>query len=298
MLKLLNTILIGLSTGAIYSLMSISLVLVWRSTRVVNFAQAGQAVFSTYIAYEVSLRTGNFWLALFCAILSGALLGAFIDFFFMRMLFKHVASGPIRAIAPVVATLGLLGIIKSAVGYIWGVEVKPLEPPVSTDGIRIGSEVLPFSTYDALILLIVFVVLMILTFIFQRTSLGLSLKASAFSPEIARLSGVRVDLTRTVGWAIAGACGAIAGVLATPTSLLSPNSLDVLLVFGFVAAVIGGLESMLGAVVGGILLGLGVTFIANYVGSTLVFLSAFVFLITILLVKPAGLISGKRSRNA
>jgi len=295
MLKLLNTILIGLSTGAIYSLMSISLVLVWRSTRVVNFAQAGQAVFSTYIAYEVSLRTGNFWLALLCAVLSGALLGAFIDFFFMRM---FVTSGPIRAIAPVVATLGLLGIIRSAVGYIWGVEVKPLEPPVSTDGIRIGSEVLPFSTYDALILLIVFVVLMILTFIFQRTSLGLSLKASAFSPEISRLSGVRVDLTRTVGWAIAGACGAIAGVLATPTSLLSPNSLDILLVFGFVAAVIGGLESMLGAVVGGILLGLGVTFIANYVGSTLVFLSAFVFLIIILLVKPAGLISGKRSRNA
>jgi branched-chain amino acid transport system permease protein len=244
------------------------------------------------------LRTGNFWLALLCAVLSGALLGAFIDFFFMRMLFKHVTSGPIRAIAPVVATLGLLGIIRSAVGYIWGVEVKPLEPPVSTDGIRIGSEVLPFSTYDALILLIVFVVLMILTFIFQRTSLGLSLKASAFSPEISRLSGVRVDLTRTVGWAIAGACGAIAGVLATPTSLLSPNSLDILLVFGFVAAVIGGLESMLGAVVGGILLGLGVTFIANYVGSTLVFLSAFVFLIIILLVKPAGLISGKRSRNA
>jgi branched-chain amino acid transport system permease protein len=298
MLKLINTILIGLSTGAIYSLMSISLVLVWRSTRVINFAQAGQAVFSTYIAYEVSLRTGNFWLALFCAILSGALLGAFIDFFFMRMLFKHVTSGPIRAIAPVVATLGLLGIIRSAVGYIWGVEVKPLQPPVSTDGIRIGSEVLPFSTYDALILLIVFVVLMILTFIFQRTSLGLSLKASAFSPEIARLSGVRVDLTRTVGWAIAGACGAIAGVLATPTSLLSPNSLDILLVFGFVAAVIGGLESMLGAVVGGIILGLGVTFIANYIGSTLVFLSAFVFLIIVLLVKPAGIISGKRSRNA
>jgi branched-chain amino acid transport system permease protein len=298
MLKLINTILIGLSTGAIYSLMSISLVLVWRSTRVVNFAQAGQAVFSTYIAYEVALRTGNFWLALFCAILSGALLGAFIDFFFMRMLFKRVTSGPIRAIAPVVATLGLLGIIKSAVGYIWGVEVKPLQPPVSTDGIRIGSEVLPFSTYDALILLIVFIVLMTLTFVFQRTSLGLSLKASAFSPEIARLSGVRVDLTRTIGWAIAGACGAIAGVLATPTSLLSPNSLDILLVFGFAAAVIGGLESMVGAVVGGLILGLGVTFIANYFGSTLVFLSAFVFLIIILLVKPAGLISGKRSRNA
>jgi branched-chain amino acid transport system permease protein len=298
MLKLINTILIGLSTGAIYSLMSISLVLVWRSTRVVNFAQAGQAVFSTYIAYEVALRTGNFWLALFCAILSGALLGAFIDFFFMRTLFKRVTSGPIRAIAPVVATLGLLGILRSAVGYIWGVEVKPLQPPVSTDGIRIGSEVLPFSTYDALILLIVFIVLMTLTFVFQRTSLGLSLKASAFSPEIARLSGVRVDLTRTVGWAIAGACGAIAGVLATPTSLLSPNSLDILLVFGFVAAVIGGLESMLGAVIGGIILGLGVTFIANYVGSTLVFLSAFVFLIIVLLVRPAGIISGKRSRNA
>jgi branched-chain amino acid transport system permease protein len=265
---------------------------------VVNFAQAGQAVFSTYIAYEVALRTGNFWLALLCAILSGAILGAFIDFFFMRTLFKRVTSGPIRAIAPVVATLGLLGIIRSAVGYIWGVEVKSLPAPVSTNGIKIGSDVLPFSQYDALVLLIVLVVLMILTFIFQRTTLGLSLKASAFSPEIARLSGVRVDLTRTVGWAIAGACGAIAGVLATPNALLSPNSLDILLVLGFAAAVIGGLESMLGAVVGGLILGLGVTFIANYVGSTLVFLSAFVFLIIILLVRPSGIISGKRSRNA
>jgi branched-chain amino acid transport system permease protein len=184
------------------------------------------------------------------------------------------------------------------VGYTWGVEVKSLDAPVSTDGTTIGADVLPFSQYNALVILIVLVVLMILTFIFQRTTLGLSLKASAFSPEIARLSGVRVDLTRTVGWAIAGACGAIAGVLATPTALLSPNSLDILLVFGFAAAVIGGLESMLGAVVGGIILGLGVTFVSNYVGSTLVFFSAFVFLIFILLVKPAGLISGKRRRNA
>jgi branched-chain amino acid transport system permease protein len=297
-LKLLNTILIGLSTGAIYSLMSTSLVLVWRSTRVINFAQAGQAVFSTYIAYEVAVRTGNFWLALSCAVISGAILGALVDLILMRSLFKRVTSGPIYAIAPVVITLGLLGILRSAVGYIWGVEVKPFDAPVSTDGIKIGSEVLPFSHYNALVLLIVFVVFVVLTFIFQRTNLGLSLKASAFSPEIARLSGVRVDLTRTVGWAIAGACGGIAGVLATPNTLLSPNSLDILLVFGFAAAVIGGLESMLGAVIGGLVLGLGVTFIANYVGSTLVFLSAFVFLIIILLVRPSGIISGKRRRDA
>jgi branched-chain amino acid transport system permease protein len=124
------------------------------------------------------------------------------------------------------------------------------------------------------------------------------LRASAYSPEIARLSGVRVNEIRTLGWAIAGAAGAIAGILATPTSYLSPNSLDILLVFGFAAAVIGGLESMVGAVVGGVVLGLGVTFVANYVSTSLIFPTAFVFLIIILLVRPSGIVSGKRSRRA
>ena len=263
MYKFISSLLIGLSLGAIYSLMSISLVLVWRSTRVVNFAQAGQAIVSTYIAYEVVNRTGSFWLAFIVAILAGALLGAIVDRYFMRPLFKRVTSGPIVAIAPVVATLGLLGVLRAVVGFVWGVELKPIAAPVSLDGYSLGSEVLPFAPYNALVIVVVAVVLIALSLLFQKTNLGLSLRASAYSPEIARLSGIRVNEIRTLGWAIAGAAGAIAGILATPTSYLSPNSLDILLVFGFAAAVIGGLESMVGAVVGGLVLGLVVTFVSN-----------------------------------
>ena len=298
MYKFISSLLIGLSLGAIYSLMSISLVLVWRSTRVVNFAQAGQAIVSTYIAYEVVNRTGSFWLAFLVAILAAALLGAIVDRYFMRPLFKRVASGPIVAIAPVVATLGLLGVLRAVVGFIWGVELKPIAAPVSLDGYSLGSEVLPFAPYNALVIVIVAIVLIVLSLLFQKTNLGLSLRASAYSPEIARLSGVRVNEIRTLGWAIAGAAGAIAGILATPTSYLSPNSLDILLVFGFAAAVIGGLESMVGAVAGGLVLGLGVTFVSNYVSTSLTFPTAFVFLIIILLVRPSGIVSGKRSRRA
>lgn len=128
--------------------------------------------------------------------------------------------------------------------------------------------------------------------IFQKTKLGLSLRAAAFAPEIARLSGVRVDLVRTIGWAFAGGTGAVAGVLITPQNGLSPNSLDLLLVLGFVGAVIGGLESLSGAVIGGLILGLGLAFILEYINTSLAFTASFIVLILVLLIKPSG-ISGK-----
>ena len=120
MIKLITAILTALSTGAIYALMSTALVLVWRSTRIINFAQAGQAVLSTYIGYEVTVRSGSFWVGVLAAMIFGALLGAVIDRFFMRPIFKRIKSGPILMIAPVVATLGLLGIIQSIIGFKWG----------------------------------------------------------------------------------------------------------------------------------------------------------------------------------
>ena len=108
MTQFITAVLTSLSSGAIYALMAISIVLVWRSTRVINFAQAGQAVLTTYIGYTVIQRTGSFWIALVVAVVSGAVIGAVIDRFFMRPIFKRVKSGPIVMIAPVVATLGLL----------------------------------------------------------------------------------------------------------------------------------------------------------------------------------------------
>jgi branched-chain amino acid transport system permease protein len=248
--QFITAILTSLSSGAIYALMSLSLVLVWRSTRVVNFAQAGQAVLTTYIGYAVIQKTGSYWIALVVAVISGALIGAIIDRFFMRPIFKRVTSGPIVMIAPVVATLGLLGIIQAIIGFIWGLTNQSIETPVSNSGLNINGTVVAFSLYNLFVLVIVTLVMILLTLLFQKTNIGLALRASAYSPEIAKLSGIKVDAVRTLGWAISGAASGLAGMLYIPNTYLYPNAMDVLLVFGFIAAVIGGLDSMAGAVAG------------------------------------------------
>jgi branched-chain amino acid transport system permease protein len=291
MIKLITAILTALTTGAIYALMSTALVLVWRSTRIINFAQAGQAVLSTYIGYEVTVRTGSFWVGVVAAMIFGALLGAVIDRFFMRPIFKRIQSGPILMIAPVVATLGLLGIIQSIIGFKWGLTYQSLAAPVSTDGYTLFGRVIAFSPFNLLVVVFATVSMLLLTLLFQKTNIGLALRASAHSPEIARLSGIKVDFIRTLGWSLAGAAGGLAGMLYIPSSYLYPNAMDVLLVFGFVAAVIGGLESLFGAVAGAMLLGFAISFATSYVSEKLVFPMAFIMLIVVLLIRPAGIFS-------
>ena len=296
--QFVTAILTSLSSGAIYALMSLSLVLVWRSTRVVNFAQAGQAVLTTYIGYAVIQKTGSYWIALVVAVISGALIGAIIDRFFMRPIFKRVTTGPIVMIAPVVATLGLLGIIQAIIGVIWGLTNQSIEPPVSNAGLNINGTVVAFSLYNLLVLVIITVVMILLTLLFQKTNIGLALRASAYSPEIAKLSGIKVDAVRTLGWAISGAASGLAGMLYIPNNYLYPNAMDVLLVFGFIAAVIGGLDSMAGAVAGAMVLGFAINFSTTYISTTLVFPTAFLVLILVLLVKPSGLFAAKKGRSA
>ena len=295
--QFITAVLTSLSSGAIYALMSLALVLVWRSTRVVNFAQAGQAVLTTYIGYAVIQKTGSYWIALVVAVISGALIGAIIDRFFMRPIFKRITSGPIVMIAPVVATLGLLGIIQAIIGFIWGLTNQSIETPVSNAGLNINGTVVAFSLYNALVLAMVTAVMILLTLLFQKTNIGLALRASAYSPEIAKLSGIKVDAVRTLGWAIAGAAGGMAGMLYIPNTYLYPNAMDVLLVFGFIAAVIGGLDSLFGAVAGAMILGFAVNFSATYISYKLVFPTAFVILILVLLIKPSGVFSGKKGRK-
>ena len=278
--------------------MSLALVLVWRSTRVVNFAQAGQAVLSTYVGFEIASRTGNFWISLIFAVIAGALIGAAVDVLLMRVLFKHATSGPALVVAPVIATIGLLGLIRSIVGLFWGGEYRSIPAPASKDGFTFGTTTIPFSPLNSVIVAAVALVLIAISILFTRTNLGLALRASAYAPEIARLAGVRTSQTRTIGWAIAGGVGGVAGMLITSYNFLSPYSLDLLLVFGFIAAVVGGLESMVGAVVGAMILGIGLTFILNYVNTSLTFVSGFVVLIIVLLVKPDGLIGSRKGRRA
>ena len=295
--QFITAVLTSLSTGAIYALMSISLVLVWRSTRVINFAQAGQAVLTTYIGYELTVRSGSYWIGLISAVLAGAIVGGVIDRFFMRPIFKRVKSGPIVMIAPVVATLGLLGLIQAVIGFIWGFTYQSIEAPVSTNGYNLFGTVIAFSPFNLMVLAVATIAMILLTLLFQKTNIGLALRASAFSPEIARLSGIKVDMVRTFGWAIAGSAGGMAGMLYVPGSFLHPNAMDVLLVFGFVAAVIGGLDSLFGAVAGAMILGFAINFATSYISYKLVFTTAFGLLILVLLIKPNGLFSSSKSRK-
>ena len=295
--QFITAVLTSLSSGAIYALMSISLVLVWRSTRVINFAQAGQAVLTTYIGYELTVRSGSYWIGLISAVLAGAIVGGVIDRFFMRPIFKRVKSGPIVMIAPVVATLGLLGLIQAVIGFIWGFTYQSIEAPVSTDGYNLFGTVIAFSPFNLMVLAVATIAMILLTLLFQKTNIGLALRASAFSPEIARLSGIKVDMVRTLGWAIAGSAGGMAGMLYVPGSFLHPNAMDVLLVFGFVAAVIGGLDSLFGAVAGAMILGFAINFATSYISYKLVFTTAFGLLILVLLIKPNGLFSSNKGRK-
>ena len=301
-MQIINTILIGITAGSIYALMAISFVLVWRSTRVINFAQAGMALLSTYFGYEAVTRIGSFWIALPVAMIGGAIFAALVEVILMRLLVKHSASGPIAAVAPIIATLGLLGLIRSVIAMIWGSQDLRIIPPVSNNGFTVNGETLVFSPLKLLILITTLVLMALLTILFQRTNLGLSLRASAYAPEIARLSGVRVDLIRTLGWALAGAAGAVAGIFQTVNGIgnFSPDSIEfsLLLVSGFIAAVIGGLDSLLGAVIGGMFLGITISFILMYVSSGLFFIAPFVILLTILFIRPQGILGVKAARRA
>jgi len=272
-MQLLNTLLIGITAGSIYALMAIAFVLVWRSTRVVNFAQAGMALLSTYFGYEAVSRLGSFWVALPVAMIGGALFAALVELVLMRLLVKHASSGPIAGVAP-----------------------------ISNNGFTINGSTLVFSPLKLLILVVVAVLLIMLTILFQKTNLGLALRASAHAPEIARLSGIRVDAVRTLGWALAGAAGAVAGLFQTVNGNgnFSPDSIEfsLLLVSGFIAAVIGGLDSLLGALLGGLFLGIAISFVLMYVSSGLFFIAPFVILLLVLFIRPQGIIGVKAGRRA
>ena len=207
-------------------------------------------------------------------------------------------SGPIAEIAPVIATLGLLGLIQSLIGLIWGNAFLQYPSPLSAKGFTFGTHTIPFSPQNSMIVLSSAAVLAVFGIIFKYTDLGLALRAASFQPEIAQLAGVRVARVRNIGWAFAGSAGAVAGAVITPTSTLSPNSLDLLFVSGFIAAVIGGLDSLIGAVVGGVVLGVGFSFILQYIGSSVTFLMGFIILMIVLLVRPRGIFGSKVGRHA
>jgi branched-chain amino acid transport system permease protein len=291
MVQFIDLTLGGLSAGAVYAAVGLALVLIWRATRIVNFAQGGMLMITTFLAYTVISDGGSYWLALGVAIAAGLVLGAVVE----RLVIRPVENKP--PLNAVVVTFGLLVLLQGIAGMVFGGTPKSYPPAFGIRGFLVSGRRLLFTPNDLWVVLVVLAVMGGLAAVFRWTALGLRMRSAAFAPEVARLLGVRVGRMFTVGWALAAAVGALAGVLVAPDTFVSPNAFDATLVFGFTAAVIGGLDSPPGAVVGGVSLGLVLSYVSGYLGSDVVGLGALVVLVIVLMVRPNGLFGHSTGRR-
>ena len=293
MVEFLQFTLSGVSFGMIYAAVALSLVLIWRGTRLLNYAQGGMAMITTYMAIEVVYRTGSYWAGFVVALAAGAVLGALCQVTIIR---PTMNKPPLNG---VIVTIGLLTLLEGLAGVFFGGQFRSFPTAFSVRGLRIGGTPLGVSRYDIFVAASVLVATLALAVAFRYTSAGLRMRAAAFNATIARLSGIRVARVLTVGWALAGLLGALAGVLVSPSTFLYPNSMDTIFVFGFTAAVIGGLDSPVGAVTGGLLLGLALSYAGGYLpsGANLVPVVALGILVVVLMVRPDGLFSATKVRR-
>jgi len=284
--------LTGIAAGMIYAALALALVLIWRATRIVNFAQGAMAMATTYVALGIIQVTQNYWLGFVGALVAGLILGAVSE----RFLVRWVEAGP--PLNAVILTLGLFLILEAVVPMIWGAQIRGFPAPFSIAATQIGSAFIALSHFNLFTIGVVILVMVAMLLLFRFTALGLRMRATAFAPEIARLLGVRVGRLLTFGWALATLVGAVAGLLVAPTLLLYPNNMDAILVYGFTAAVLGGLDSPVGALVGGLGIGVALSYIGGYLGGDLEAIGALVILIAILMVRPQGLFVHSAERRA
>jgi branched-chain amino acid transport system permease protein len=289
--RFVNLTLSGVSTGVIYAAVALALVLIWRSTRIVNFAQGGMMMITTFVAYSVIQSTDSYWAGFAVALVAGLVLGAVVE----RVVIRPVENAP--PLNAVIVTLGLLIFLQAVAGMIWGGEPKSYPLAFGIEGYDVAGTRLLFSSSDLFAVLAVLAVMAVLVLLFRGTAVGLRMRAAAFAPETARILGVRVGRTLTLGWALAALVGALAGLLIAPATFVSPNAFDPILVFGFTAAVLGGLDSPPGAVVGGLLLGLMLAYLSGYAGSEVVTLGALVVVTVVLMVRPNGIFAGTAGRR-
>jgi branched-chain amino acid transport system permease protein len=293
--EFLQLTLSGIVFGMVYSAVALSLVLIWRGTRLLNFAQGGMAMFTTYVAIEVIYRTHSYWAGFVVALAAGLVLGAACELAVVR---PTLNKPPLNS---VIVTIGLLTVLEGLAGIFYGGEYRSFPTAFSISGLKVGGTPLGVSRSDVFVAAAVLVATLVLAVTFRYTSAGLRMRAAAFNATIARLSGIRVARVLTVGWALAGLLGALAGVLVTPSTFLYPNSMDIIFVYGFTAAVLGGLDSAVGAVVGGLVLGVALSYAGGYVGGSvgadLTSLVALGILVAVLMIRPDGLFAGSRMRR-
>jgi branched-chain amino acid transport system permease protein len=291
--QFLNVTLTGLAQGAIYAAFALALVLIWRSTRIVNFAQGAMAMFTTYLALTVIEAGQSYWLGLLVALVGGLVLGAVVE----RVVIRPVEGGP--ELNAVIVTLGLFVALQALAAILFGSTFRSFPAPFDLRGFTVGGVNIAFTPNSIFVIGAVVVVMLALVALFRFTDVGLRMRAAAFSQEVSRLLGIPVGRMLTLGWALAAVVGSLSGLLIAGGSLVFPAYMDVVIVYGFVAAVLGGLDSPGGAVVGGLAIGLLLSYVSGFVpgGSALVPVAALAILVVVLLVRPQGLFARTAARR-
>jgi len=281
----------GLSTGGVYGSLALALVIIYRSTGVINFAQGEMATFTTFIAWSL-MHHMSYWPAflLTCLIAFGG--GIAVE----RTLIRPVENAPVLTI--VIVTLGLALVFNGASAWIWGAQVRSFDSPFSTRPIHVAG--VAFSIQDLGIIAVSLVLVALLWLLFRFTKVGLALRAAAMNPSESRLVGVRVGWMLALGWGLAAVLGAVSGMMAAPLVFLDPNMMVAILLYAFAAAVLGGLDSPVGAIVGGLVFGVLLNLVSAYwgfVGGALKLPVGLGVILLVLLVRPSGLFGTRAVRK-
>jgi len=293
-------VMTGLATGSVYGLLALAIVLIYRSTSVLNFAQGEMAMFTTFIAWSI-LQWGEYWIMFPLVLLIAAGLGAFIE----RVIIRPVEGAPVLNI--IIVTLGMFAILNNVATWRWGGIPKGFTAPpeIQVTGVKffgegaldIGPTVV--SYHDLTILVFAVAIMAALYVFFQYTPLGLAMRATAQNSTASRLMGIRVGRMLTVGWALSAAVGAVAGLLIAPLILLQPPMMMGVLLYAFAAAVLGGLDSPVGAIVGGLIIGVSENLVGTYtpqewLGPDMKLTVTLMIIVGVLLIRPTG-IFGRRA---
>lgn len=278
---LLQQVLAGLATGSIYACLALAVVMIFQAIDHFNFAQGEMAMFSTFVAWQMLDWGFPYWAAFFLAIVLSFAAGVLIE----RVVFKPLHNAPV--LSHIVVFIALFSIFNSLAGFIWDFTIKPFPSPFPEQqlfGTLIGA-------HQTGMIAVTLLLLGFLYFFFRYTSVGLAMRAAAQNPESARLVGVRVGWMLALGWGMAAAIGAVAGMMIAPVVFLEPNMMLGILLYGFAGAVVGGLNSPGGAVIGGFAVGVVENLAGTFMpgGAELKLTIALVLIVAVLMVRPSGL---------
>jgi branched-chain amino acid transport system permease protein len=278
--QLLQQIFSGIAAGAVYASLALALVMIYRATDLVNFAQGEMAMFSTYIAWTLVNAGLPFWAAFVVTLVASFLGGMTIE----RIIIRPVENAPV--LAAVVVTIGLLLIFNSLAGWIFTYTLQEFPSPFP-DRTMFGALM---TTRDLGVIGVTLVMLLLLFAFFRFTATGLAMRAAAQNPESARLCGIPVGRMLAIGWGLAAAIGATAGIMVAPVLFLDPNMMGGVLLYAFTGALLGGITSPAGAVVGGLIVGVTENLVGTYlIASQLKLTVALALIVLVLVFRPNGL---------